>query len=184
MNKVIFGFVGQIASGKGTATEYLKTKHGASTYRFSTMLRDVLDRLYINQTRENLQAISQILRENFGEETLAHVMAEDVKNDKDKLVIIDGIRRPDDVKNFKKIPGFILVNITADIEKRFERIKKRSENLDDKQKTLEEFKADHKKEAELKINEIATEAKEIIDNNGNLENLYQNLDKLLAKYTN
>lgn len=184
MNKIIFGFVGQIASGKGTATKYLKTKHGASTHRFSTMLRDVLDRLYIDQTRENLQTISQILRENFGEDTLARVMAEDVKNDKYKLVIIDGIRRPDDVKYLKEIPGFILVNITADIEKRFERIKKRSENLDDQQKTLEEFKADHQKEAELKIEEIANQATEIINNNGNLENLYQNLDILLAKYTN
>jgi len=182
MNKVIFGFVGQIASGKGTATEYLKTKHSASTYRFSTMLRDVLDRMYIDQTRENLQTISQVLRENFGEEIMARVMTEDVKNDKDKLVIIDGIRRPDDVRNLKKIPGFILVHITADIEKRFERIKKRNENLDDQQKTLEEFKEDHKKEAELKINDIASEAKEIIDNNGNLENLYQNLDNLLKKY--
>lgn len=184
MQKIIFGFVGQIASGKGTAVEYLKTKHGASTYRFSTMLTDVLNRLYLENNRENLQSLSQIIRENFGEETMAHVMAEDVKNDKNNIIAIDGVRRPGDVTNLNEIPGFILINIIANIEKRFERITKRTEKADDTNKTLEEFEEDHKREAELKIEEIANQATDTIDNNGTLEELYSQLDKLVEKYEN
>ncbi len=182
MDKIIFGFVGQIASGKGTAVKHLKTKYNASTYRFSTMLTDVLNRLYLENNRENLQKLSQIIRENFGEETMARVMAEDVKNDKNNLIAIDGVRRPGDVVNLKEIPGFILVNITADIEKRYERIIKRTEKVDDVGKTLKEFKTDHKREAELKIEEIASQATDTIDNNGSLEDLHTQLDKLIEKY--
>lgn len=182
MSKLILGFTGQIASGKGTAVAYLQEKYNASTYRFSTMLRDVLDRIYLEQNRENLQKISQILRENFGQDTLARVMAEDVKNDNDKIIAIDGIRRPSDVEYLKKVPGFILVHIFADVEKRYERITQRRENTDDKQKTLEEFKEDHKKEPEQKIAEIAEDAQEEVDNNGSFEDLYKQLDELVAKY--
>jgi len=182
--KIIFGFVGLIASGKGTANEYLKTKYQASTYRFSTMLRDVLNRLYLEVSRENLQKISQVVRENFGEETLSKVIAEDVTRDNALIISIDGIRRPGDVKFLSQIPGFILVNISADMKKRFERITKRGENTDDTKKTFEQFKIDHEQEAEMKILEIAQQATEQIDNNGSYEDLYAQLDALVKKYEN
>jgi dephospho-CoA kinase len=181
MNKLILGFVGQIASGKGTAVEYLKEKHNASTYRFSSMLRDVLDRLYLNQSRENMQKLSSILRSNFGEDTLARVMAEDVKNDQNNLIAIDGVRRPSDVAYLKDVSGFTLVNITANMEKRFERITNRTENTDDAKKTMEEFIADHAREPEQKIAEIAASAPITIDNNGDFNELYEQLDRLIEE---
>lgn len=183
MPKIIFGFVGQLASGKGTAVHYLKEKYGAHTYRFSSMLKDILDRLYLDLNRENYQTLSQILRENFGEETMARVMAKDVENDTSQIIAIDGVRRPGDVTHLKKIPGFILVTITADIKKRFERMTHRGEKSDDNSKTFEEFKEDHTREAELKIEEIAHEAQEKIDNNGTIEKLSIQLDNLIKKYT-
>lgn len=181
-NKIILGFVGQIASGKGTAAAYLKEKHQASVHRFSTMLRDVLNRLYLEVNRDNLQKLSSATREYFGSDTLSKVIAEDVKKDDNRLLVIDGIRRPDDVKYLKNIPGFILVNISADIEKKYERIISRNENTDDTKKTLEEFKNDHEREAEVQINEIAKQATEHIDNNETLEKLYEQLDTLVNKY--
>jgi len=44
--KIIIGLVGQMASGKGTIAEYLRDKHGADFFTFSTVLRDVLNRLH------------------------------------------------------------------------------------------------------------------------------------------
>lgn len=182
MNKIILGLTGQIATGKGTAAAYLKEKYSASTYRFSTILRDLVDRIYIPQSRENLQDLSEFLRERFGEDVLAKVMAEDVKKDQNNLIVIDGIRRPDDVKYLKEIPGFILVHIFADMEKTYERIVMRGENTDDTQKTFEQFQKDHERESELKIAEIAGQAQETIDNNGTIENLYSQLDRLVEIY--
>jgi dephospho-CoA kinase len=182
MSKIILGFVGQLASGKGTATEYLKKQHNANTYRFSSMLRDIADRLYLEQNRNNLQKISRVIRENFSEDILSKVIAQDAAQDTNDLVVIDGIRRPADIEHLSKIPGFILVHIFADIEKRFDRITSRGENTDDNQKTFEQFQQDHKNEAELLIGDIATQAIEEIDNNGTTDDLHTTLDALMKKY--
>jgi len=178
--KKIIGIVGQIASGKGTAAEYLKKTYGASTYRFSTMLRDILNRLYIDQSRHNIQTLSTTLRENYGEDTLAKTMAKDVENDTNNLIVVEGIRRPDDIAYLKKLPGFTLSHIFADMQTRFERITKRDENSDDQSKTFEQFEEDHTKEPEMKIAEIVEEASVRLDNNGSLEDLHSQLDKLIA----
>ena len=66
--KIILGLAGEMASGKGTVAKYAATKYGAKSWRFSTMLRDVLDRLLLEQSRDNLQNLSTVLRQNFGEE--------------------------------------------------------------------------------------------------------------------
>ena len=182
MTKTILAFVGQIASGKGTAVQYLKEKHGASTYRFSGMLADILNRLYLENNRANFQTLSQILRENFSEDVLSQTMAKDVEKDKIQLIAIDGVRRPGDIEHLKKIPGFILIHIFADLEKRYQRITQRREKTDDREKTLAEFKADHEREAEVKIAEIANEATQKIDNNGSLEDLYKQLDEIIKLY--
>lgn len=184
MNKLILGFTGQIASGKGTSALYLKETYGATTYRFSTILRDLVDRIYIPQNRHNLQTISRIIRENFGEGILAKAMAEDVKNDTSKIIAIDGIRRPSDVEYLKNVPGFVLVSLEATIEKRYERITSRGENTDDNKKTFNEFKKEHEAESELTISEIASQATECIDNNRSIEYLHKQLDQLIKKYGN
>ena len=53
-NKIILGFTGLIASGKGTAAKYFNEKYGATTYRFSTMLRDLLNRIHVEHSRDNI----------------------------------------------------------------------------------------------------------------------------------
>ena len=180
--KIILGFTGLMASGKSTAAKYIKEKYGANTYRFSTALRDVLDRLYLPHKREHMQKLSTVLRESFGEEVLAKIMAEDVKNDPNELVVVEGIRRPGDVEYLKQNPGFVLVEIFTDIETSLTRLNKRGENPDDATKTLEKFKKDQEQESELKITEISKEATERINNNGSLEDLNNRLDELVKKY--
>lgn len=180
MSKTIIGFTGQMASGKGTATEYLKQKYQAAAYRFSTPLRDVLDRIYVEVNRNNMQTLSSALRGAFGDDLLASIIATDAQNEKGELVVIDGIRRHPDIKYLKELSGFHLIHITADQKLRWERMTKRAENADDVNKTLEEFQADEKKEAEIHILEVAQTAEYTIDNNGSLEDLYQKIDRIIS----
>lgn len=177
--KIILGFVGQIASGKGTACKYLQEKYSAATYRFSTMLRDVLDRLYLAQSRENMQKISQILRLNFGDDLLAKVIANDVKKEANIIIGIDGVRRFPDIKYLQEIPGFKLVYIKTDQRLRYERIIKRAENTDDVQKTFEQFQEDEKQEAEKHILEVANDADFTVVNDGVQEDLFNQLDNII-----
>ncbi|OGY44185.1 MAG: hypothetical protein A3J62_02325 [Candidatus Buchananbacteria bacterium RIFCSPHIGHO2_02_FULL_38_8] len=181
MKKIILGFAGPLSSGKGTVCQYLKEKYKAGVYRFSTILRDVADRLYLEQSRNNLQNLSQTLRETFGQDLLAAAIAKDVGNDKNPIIAIDGIRREPDIEYLKNLPGFHLVYIIADQKIRWQRMVKRGENTDDKQKTLEQFAKDEQGEAERQISKVAQKAKFKIDNNGNLDQLYQQIENILKK---
>ena len=53
MANLIIGFVGQAGCGKGTAADLLREKYGAGYFRFSGILGDVLDRLFLEKTRDN-----------------------------------------------------------------------------------------------------------------------------------
>jgi len=179
MARLIIGFAGELASGKTYSAKYLIEKHGADSCRFSSSLRDVTKRLYLPEDRETLAKLSLILRQGFGEEVLAEVIFNDTKNAKADLVVIDGVRREQDIKHLRSLPNFKFVYIEADPKIRFERLNKRGENADDKSKTWEQFLADHKLETEQSIPPLKKFASEVIDNNGSAEELQSKLDRLV-----
>lgn len=181
MPKLIFGLVGQIACGKDISKKYLEEKYGTSSHRFSTMLRDILNRLYLPVSRSNLQDLSFNIRNLFGEDTLARVIAEDVKNDRQEIVVVEGIRRMADIVTLKNFPNFHLIRIVADPKIRYERTVKRNENIGDAEKTLEQFLSDEQRETEREIPIVMAKAKYQIDNNGSLTELYQQIDLIMTK---
>lgn len=178
--KKIIGLVGHGGSGKGAASEYLQKKYNAGYYRFSKMLADLTDRLYLPPTRDNLIRMSEIVRHEFGEDTLARVMARDVERDPHEIICVDGIRRLADIEELRKVPGFIIVYIDTDLKTRYERIVKRNEKPDDATKTYEQFLADEQRPTELSIDEVAREAHVTVLNNGGLEAFHAQLDHLVS----
>lgn len=183
MAKVIFGLVGPIASGKDTVKKYLESKYKAQNCRFSTILRDVLNRIEVPVERENLQKLSTILRQNFGEDVLAKVIASDVVKMKSDIVVVDGVRRMADIKYLSELPNFFLTVIDADPKIRYERLIKRNENVGDDKKTYEQFLKDHEAEADREVPIVMKEAKYKINNDGSLADLYKQVDELVDKLT-
>lgn len=184
MPKLVLGFVGKLASGKAVCQRYLSEKYDADSARFSTSLRDILNRLYLPISRENMQDLSLDLRNRFGGDTLARVIAEDVKNSPKEIVIIDGVRRLDDIVSLKDLPGFHLISVDASPEIRYERMKLRNENDGDANKSFTDFEQDGQREAELQIPEVMATANFHLDNNGNLDNLYSQIDKIIKEIQN
>ena len=183
MAKIIIGLTGPIASGKGTAKKYIVEKYLAKDCRFSTILRDILNRVDMPICRENLQKISTALRQTFGEDLLAKAITKDAENLDSDVVVIDGVRRMTDIGHLIKLDHFVLVSIDAKPEARYERLVLRNENEDDKSKTFQGFLDDHKIETELTIPEVMTYAKEKINNNGSMEDLHKQIDEIIKKYT-
>lgn len=183
MSKVILAIAGEIASGKGEVASYVTKKYKANMHRYSTMLRDLLKRLYLDENRENIVAFSTFIRQKWGEDIMSKVIYEDVRKDMVDVVILDGVRRVEDIKYVKQLPNFYLVYVNTDMKIRFERIIKRGENVDDNSKTFKEFKKDHKRETELQIRGLKTKADFVIDNNGSKQDLYIQLDKIIADCT-
>jgi dephospho-CoA kinase len=179
MPKIVLGLAGEIASGKGTVAKYICEKHDGSSHRFSTMLRDVAKRMYLEENRENIQKISTIFRHNFSDDLMSKVIFHDVKNDEHNYITVDGVRRTPDIDYLKKLSGFKLIYIEADMEKRYERLTKRGENTDDGNKSFEEFKEDHKRETELRIRDLKNIADFVVDNNGSFDELYKQIDKII-----
>lgn len=179
--KLIIGLAGEMASGKGTITDYIVKNYSGKNFRFSTILRDILNRLYLEETRENLQKLSTVLRDNFGQDVLSSAIAREAKNSEDKILVMDGVRRLSDIKFLKDFPGFKLVYIEADVEKRFQRISARGENIDDNTKTFEQFKKELEQESETQIRGLKDHADYIIDNNGLLRELYAQIDKIIQQ---
>ncbi|PKM91669.1 hypothetical protein CVU82_00460 [Candidatus Falkowbacteria bacterium HGW-Falkowbacteria-1] len=182
--KIIIGLVGQIACGKGVMKKYLIKKNYASDYRFSTILRDVLNRLGVEINRNSLQKVSTILRQNFGEDLLAKAIAKDAKNDNSHFIVIDGIRRMADVKYLKELPEFKLISIVADKEIRYKRVLDRNENAGDDKKTIEEFEQEEMAETEEEIPTVMKNADYEIINNSTWDKLHGQIDDIVEKIKN
>lgn len=181
MDKLILCFVGLIASGKDVAKKYLEKEYGAESLRFSSILRDSLNCLGVETSRDNIIKLSTWSRENFGNDLLAKAMANKAKNIDNKIVVIDGARRIDDLIYLKQNKNFYLISIEAESETRYKRSLLRNENPGDDKKSYEDFLADHKKETEITIPETMAEANFKIDNNKDLTHLYQQIDDILKK---
>jgi len=52
MAKLILGIAGEMGSGKGIIAKHVMEQRGGGTHRFSTILRDILDRVHLEQSRE------------------------------------------------------------------------------------------------------------------------------------
>lgn len=181
-SKIILGLVGEIASGKDTVAAYLAKKYGGQTISFSKPLRDILDTLYLPQTRINLAKLGGSLRADFGQDLLSRVIADKVRNEKTKIITLPNVRLESDIVYLKKEPGFVLVRVDCKAETRFERLKKRSNQYaDDKSKTWPQFLADAKLYTEKHIRELGQRAKYSLDNNGDRKLLYKQIDQLIKK---
>ncbi len=182
MSKIVIGLAGPIASGKGVACDYLKTKYHAGYHRFSTMIRDVIRRLYIEESRENMQKLSLVLRQTFGQDLFAQALNKEIIQDENEVICVDGIRREEDITYLKKLDNFVFIYIDADVKTRYERTVNRAENASDHNKTYEQFVTDHSADTEMTIPPLKQFANELIENNGTMEELERKIDEIVEKY--
>lgn len=179
MPNIIIGLTGKPVAGKTTIASYLQEKYDAQVFRFSTVLRQILELLGQPITRRELQNLSTLLRQRYGEDVLAKSIALKTDTAASSLVVVDGIRRIMDLKYLQENKNFALIRIVADPEIRFQRLNQRQENADDQQKTLAEFLEDEKQEAEQEISRVMQQARFEIINNSSFNNLYQQIDKII-----
>lgn len=181
MAKIIVGIAGQIASGKDTVSKYLADTYGATRYGSSSIFRSALRNLFLPETRENLQKISFALRQAFGDDLVARVLREDIQRTEGDFIVVDGVRRLSDILLLKQEPNFYLLYVDAPMELRYERIVKRAQNADDQTKTIEEFRQDHEREAEVSIKALQSQANGVVENTGDITSLFAQVDTFIKK---
>jgi dephospho-CoA kinase len=169
MPKLIIGLVGQAGCGKGTAADLLRNEYGAGYIRFSGILGTVLETLGIEKTRENFVKLSNSLRKEYGEDALSYAVEKIALAAPEDIIVIDGIRRPEDIVALEPLPHFKLLSIEVPAEIRFERMKKRGEKATESNMTWEQFQKEEKFPTEITIPAVMERAWKAIPNAGTRE---------------
>lgn len=178
---LVIGLTGEKLSGKGTVSAYLAKKYKAQHYRFSKILEDIINRLYLPNTRQNQIDIALALRDKYGNEILAHVLKKDIENDKQEISVIDGIRYWEELHILKNLTGFVLINITAPLEIRHARALKRKEKEDEQNISFADFKKIEEGPTEVIIKELARDADYTVLNDKTFDDLYNAIDTIMTE---
>jgi len=176
MPKFIIGLVGRQGSGKGTAAKILQERYGASLFRFSAVLGEILDCLAIERSRDNLIKLSETLRQSFGEDALSYAIEHQAVNSTSDVVVVDGIRRIEDISALEPLPIFKLIEISAPAKVRFDRMKGRGEKAGESGMSWEEFTEQEQAPTEVTIPSVAARAWKAVDNGGSHDELVAKID--------
>lgn len=181
MAKLIIGLVGQAGSGKGTLADMLIERYGAGYVRFSGILSEVLETLGVEKSRDNFIAVSKAVRNAFGEDVLSYAVEKKSLAAPEELIVVDGIRRPEDIVALEPLPQFRLISINVPMETRFERMKKRSEKAGETDMSWEEFQAQEEAETERTIPSAMERAWKSVTNEGSKEELEQQMSEIMKE---
>jgi len=126
---MIIGLTGPMASGKSTVIGAL-IKESYKVVTLSDMVREEARKQGVEEERENLMAVGQGLREEFGAGVLATRTLEKIKEQGGDMWVVDGIRNPAEITELKKHPDFVLIANTAPEQAIIDRIffRKRSDD--------------------------------------------------------
>lgn len=115
---MIIGLTGANASGKGVITSILKEHYGFEIASLSDIVREEAAKKNIEPSRDNLIAIGNELRENYGAGVLAKLIKKRIDSHD---WAIDSIRNPAEIEELRKIKGFKLIAVYAAPELRYKR---------------------------------------------------------------
>lgn len=177
---MIIGLTGHLCVGKGEVANYLKSL-GFSYFSLSDVLKEEADRLGVQKVREEMISLGNRFREEHGNGILALRIKE--KLPAGKNVVIDSIRNPEEVRELRKIPGFVLIGVDSLEETRFARMLARNRPGDPK--TFEEFKKlseDLSIEHGQQVMNCIKMADCIVINNVPVEQLHRKVDRLLKDF--
>lgn len=184
--QIVIGLVGPIASGKGTISEYLKSK-GFTYFSLSNVVREETQNRGLEMTRKNLQDVGNDLRETFGGAVLVNKLEERIL--KEDFVVIDGIRNPEEIYAIKKKFNGKIVNISAYKNRRVERYMDRAKERGEDDATISSFNKIDKRDLGKGEAESGQQVQACIDladftlkNNGTIDEFYQNCQEMLDNF--
>lgn len=177
---MVIALTGEKLAGKGTVAEYLQRTRQARVLRFSQPLTDILTRLHQPNSRAELVALGGYLRQRFGDDILARVLCDDIRATTDHLTVIDGLRYQAELVLCRQLPNFYLLNITAPLDTRYERMKLRQEKSDEANMSYSEFVQREQDATELDIAGVQQHAHMTVRNESSKEDLYQAVEQWVA----
>lgn len=187
MAKLIIATVAEKGAGKGLFIQIVqKLLPGKKvvSVRFSDIWREILKILNKEESRENISNLATAIRTLFNNEgVLVAAMEQRLAKIDADIIILDGLRKPEEVEPLVRANSGILVYIVADQKVRFERRRGHAETTDERNMNWEQFIHQEQLAPELSIRAIGeTMADARIENNGTVEEFKENVKVFLETH--
>lgn len=181
---IIIGITGTLGAGKGTIVDYLAKNLGFKHFSAREFINRELVRRNLPQNRDTLTAVANELRTRHSPSYIIDMLYLEAEEAGINSVI-ESIRTPGEIESLRKKKHFMLLAVDADSKIRFDRIKKRKSATD--YIDYETFIANEKREMtsndpnNQNLSKCISMADYILDNNGDLESLHQQIDQIIKK---
>jgi len=182
---IIVGVASTIAAGRTTAIKHLVNNYGFCEFSLVEGLKEIASERGILPERRYLQTLGTHLRSTRGGGFLARKLRTTAGwlSCTRHLVIVDGFKHRDEVREFRKQKRFTLLGVTAEEAIRWERVKAR--NRQGEPKTYEEFLKQDAIDRGLDDTQFAQEteylvremADRLIENNESLDDYLKDIDE-------
>jgi len=177
--RLVVCLTGMPGAGKSTAAEVAE-RMGFTVFRMGDDVRLEAEKRNIPPTDENLGAIMLQLRQAGGIVAIAILCKKRIEKDqKSKLVVIDGIRNVNEFLEFKKLGRAVLVSIHTTPESRFKFLQSRGRS--DSPQSFQSFESRDRRELTVGIGEAIALADEVIVNLGSVTELKEKSSHLFKR---
>lgn len=178
----IIGITGTLGAGKGTIVEYLTKKKGYMHYSVRAFIAREIQNRGLDVNRDTLTMVANDLRATHSPSYIIDCLYEQACIS-GKNAVIESVRTPGEVASLRSKGHFTLFAVDADREVRYQRIKERQSETDNV--SFETFVANEERELSSQdpnkqnIAECVRQADFIFQNNGSIEDLYVQVEKVL-----
>ena len=177
----VIGLVGPRLSGKNLFAYYLRGEYGFRVLDFTiNILAPLLRKGGKEPTRENLLRAATKLRKKEGIDVLARMLCKRIREGRN--YVIAGVRFPEEVIYLEKQFGvdFILVGVECGPKIRYERARRKNVK-EGKRANYWNFIRKERLPTESIITETVKLSRFTVKNEGEKEDLYAKIDKLMEK---
>lgn len=180
----IIGITGTLGAGKGTIVEYLVSRYGFKHYSVRDFLTEEIVRRGLPVNRDSMRLVGDEFRaQHHPGWVIEQLYDRAVKNNTD--AVIESIRAIGEVEFLSSVSeDFLLLAVDAEPQLRYDRAFARKSATDDV--TFEQFMEKERREmtstdpARMHIAGCMERSEHILRNDGNLEALHREVDKVLA----
>ncbi len=180
----IIGITGTLGAGKGTIVDYLVTRQGFKHFSVRAYLLERIRELGMPENRDSMFALGNELRALHGPSFVVDELYERAKASGGNAVI-ESVRTTGEVNSLRQKGGFTLLAVDADPKIRYGRIISRNTETD--RVSYPTFLENEERESVStdpgvqNLKACIGMADFVLQNNGTLEDLYGQLEKVLAK---
>ncbi len=177
--KIVIGVTGMPGAGKDAVREVFR-ELGYPIVTMGDEVRAEAERKGLPPTPENLGETMLRLRAEEGPTVLAKRCILKIEAQNSRTVVVDGIRSPDEVAEFRKsYPSMKVIAVHASPETRFKRLVRRSRSDDPDDRAT--FDDRDRRELGVGLGNVIASADVMVVNEGNKEAFKQRLRKILSR---